>query len=57
MQYACITYRSPGEVVIIFRTLGEKAIRLYICLIVYRSHPLYVGKHKQKKVRCFARLR
>ena len=47
MQYTCITYRSPGEVVIIFRTLGEKAIRLYICLKVYRSHPLYVGKHKQ----------
>ena len=47
MQYVCITYRSPGEVVIIFRTLSKKAIKLYICLKVYRSHPLYVGKHKQ----------
>ena len=36
MQYTCITYRSPGEVVIIVRTLGEKAIRLYICLKVTR---------------------
>ena len=47
MQYACITYRFPGKVVIIVRTLSKKAIRLYICLKVYRSHPLYVGKHKQ----------
>ena len=36
MQYTCITYRSPGEVVIIFCTLSKKAFRLYICLKVTR---------------------
>ena len=46
MQYACITYRSPGEVVIIFCTLSKKALHLSQSH-TYRSHPLYVGKHKQ----------